>query len=340
MIQAADDRDPIRTKESAGTFGRHTLLNADVVELEFKMDPAKVGETVDLKGADSRTISQQMGVASGLKLGSASNLTHQYLFGMNQSSQQTDPLFGEQETQRFQQRQITTFNTRPTEKMKVSLSNELVQESVDNQQRGSRTLKQGAGVDYALPLGIALRPEVSHESFLNESLQETERNHTSMAIKKDLVPKLLDLQVKPGVAMENQLYSGGQTSEAGKLDLSLNWKPDALTQWTWGAKAQETSRIEEMSQEQLRSLYSQLNYKLWADCELRMRGDLQNTRKALDGYGLSSDQSVMNLNFGPSMKLSETVSAGAELGYRHQVDHLSREQSNEKSFSLSIKGSF
>jgi hypothetical protein len=333
-------RDLIQTKEKAVPFGKHPLLEADNVQLEFRVDPGQVGQAQDWRQSGNSSTLQQMGVGSGLQLGPASTLTHDFLIGAGQEAFTADPVFGQSLSQRFQQRQLTTFSTKPTSESRLFLTNEIISEQRNERSTGTQAWKQGAGFEYALPLGIGIRPEVAQESFRNELQQETQRTNTTLAISKDLVPERLNLQIKPGMVTEQQHYSGGQQSEATQMDLSLAWKPDINTEWVWGAKAQQTDRLQAMSQEEWRSLYTQVSYQLWSDLAVRVRGDVQKTETFLNDHDLTGNESRMNLSFGPSMKLNDSISAGADLGYQQRYDHLNKGQSSEQSLSLSIKGTF
>jgi hypothetical protein len=330
----------VRADEKDVPYGKHTILEADVVDLEFLIEPTKVEQSINWKSPDTNQLSQQVGLGSGLRIGTASSLNHEILFGANQRIIAYDPVFNQQRSQEFKQSQITKFQTNPTDSTALSLINEFTEEQVNEQTRMKQFWKQVVSFNYRLFPGFNFKPEYGYEKFNNDLSQVTKRESAFITLQKELSSDRLSLQIQPGFVREDQEYLGGLISEAGRFDLGLAWKPDPQTEWLFGATTQETRRISEMSQEQVHGLYSQINYSLWSDLALRLRGELKKAEKMQDGYGLSQDEADMNLKFGPNMRLNDSVSAGAELGYRHRQDYLNRIESTEQTLSLSVKGTF
>lgn len=341
LMAAEPDSSWIQEKKSTEIFGKHSVLNVENVELQFKLDPTKVSQRVyDPRDPYQQNINQQLGFGLDLNMGAYSKLSHGIFFGANQERIWRENDFRERETQKFQQRQVTTFQIKPYRSLVFNLSNEAMTEQRNNQDRGSEALKQVASFEYSLPLGISLRPELSHETARNDLWQETERQTTSVNLRKSLVPNVLDLQLRPSLGQEEQQFTYGKYSEYEAVEMSLSWKPQPSLLLTSGANLREINIDQDMSLEKQSTIYSQATLSLWADLMLNFRTDFNNTEKTQNNSGIVNDESHLNLTFGPTMKISETFSAGAELGYKTILEAMNQGQKDEQSLSLSIRGTF
>lgn len=344
VAQARSAEDPIKlvTKEgSSSQEMNRKLLNSDALELEFKIKPTTVTEkTFDPGNFNKQEISQQMGLGTGFKLGESMTLSHEYLVGASQGKTWADLTFEEREKEKIQQKNITSLQNKLTDQLTLKLNNEVTQDQTSGQLNGSQAVKQSAALDYKMPLGIAVTPEVSQEAERNDALQETDRTTAALSLKKDIIADKLSIQARPHQISEVQQRDTDIKTDTQALDLNLAWKPDSNLVMQSGANFKNLENQQSNSQESHRGVYTQLNYALWSDLSLGARSDLLTVDKMQGDQTLSDSQTQAKISFGPTMKLNDDFSAGAELSHRTQIDNVQLKEKDEQTLSISIKGKF
>lgn len=342
--QVRSEEDPVKLATKDGSNSQEMnrkLLTTDAVDLEFKIKPTTVTEKAFESGNFNRQeISQQMGMGTGFKLGESMTLSHDYLVGASQGKTWADLTFEEREKEKIQQKNITSLQNKITDKLTLKLNNEVTQDQTSGELNGSQNVKQSAALDYTLPLGIGVTPEVSQEAQRNDAWQETERTTAALSLKKDIIADKLSIQARPHQISEVQHRDTDINTNTQALDLNLAWKPDSNFMMQSGANFKNLENQESNAQESQRGVYTQLSYALWSDLSLGARSDLQTVDKMQGSQELSDSQTQAKISFGPTLKLNDDFTAGAELGYRTQIDNVQLKEQDEQTLSLSVKGKF
>ncbi|MGF1678017.1 MAG: hypothetical protein ACFCUX_02360 [Candidatus Methylacidiphilales bacterium] len=376
-VHAADDG--VRKKEEATPFGRHPVLTADMVMLEFKIDPTRTGvENLQNASPVAETWNQQLALVQTVT--PSENLTIQQTVGMGLSkrSEGFDAELAARVEERWQQVQNAEISLHTQEKS-VSLKlheqyrvlfhgdasepESLWRVGADletrplknltwssrwfNEEKSTSTSRRGmvehlgTRLNWKADSSTKLQPEVYHERQLGSEGRETGRNAVGFTVVRGLMSNRLSVEAKPFFIREEADPVHRIDQSIRRLETSASWSPDQ--QWTLKMGNQLQERLQTLQDRRVSEtiLYSSVNHRPYEEFNILLRGDYRHQLEQSKASSIGdSEQSRLSLGLMPEVQLSEQLVAAG--GYQiHVTDpNGGGNATSEQTLTFSLRGAF
>jgi hypothetical protein len=224
-------------------------------------------------------------------------------------------------------------------KLRLQAYAENVTSWIDNNPEAENLERIGAGFTLSLAPSTRLIPEWRSEEFENSQNKITLRDRRSLTIEHDL-SKNLKLSLKPALGEDDAPFASGKDEQLESWDGGILWKFCQGTDFKMGVRKAERYADEIERDLITETLYSAIDHDIASWWDLRVSGRFDQIEDDRPNRDLDKAWSRWDLSVSNDFKITDNMSAGAELRYLSDPNATRGEGNEEKILGLSVKGRF